>query len=160
MAGLARFRFILLLPAIVISILWLSLATHDHTALVHEYDPLVRAPHVLARLQLASLPESARNVRVYIYRVFLAGEDFLRFEADPNDIERFLADSPSLNNITAHTSWSEKMRTTSYYNSSAPSWYDQPVQGRSRRYDLNTPGGIAELIVDDERHAVYVYWGK
>lgn len=158
MAEVTWLRFILLLPAVVISGAWLALTTHDRAALVREYDPLVWAPHVLARVRLAALPESARNVRVHIYRVFLSAEDFLRFEADPNDIERFLTDSPGLKGIRPDRSW--RTRTTSYYNSRAPSWYDEPIQGRVRRYDLDMPGNIAELIVDDNRHAAYVYWGK
>jgi hypothetical protein len=131
---------------------------------VHEYDPLVWAPDVLDRLRLAPLPKSARNIRMYVCRVFMAAEDFLRFEADPNDIERFLAGSPGLAYITPaplSELGEKRTRTVAYYNSSAPAWYDQTLPDRTRCYNLNAPGGgTGEIFVHDERHAVYVYWGK
>ena len=158
MAEVTWLRFVLLLPAIVISGAWLALTAHDRAVLVRQYDPLVWAPRVLARVQLAALPESACNVRVHVYRVFLTAHDFLRFEVDPNDIERFLVDSPGLRDIRPDRS--RRTRTTSYYHSNAPSWYDEPIQGDARFYCIDMPGNIAELIVDENRHAVYVYWGK
>ncbi len=183
-------RAVLMVPVVVFSLGWPALAWHDRVVLLREYDPLVWAPRILARVQLAPLPESARDVRVYIYRVFLAGQDFLRFEADPNDIERFLADStgpariepaslydgePNQNDIERLVADSsgvndispllanvgkKRTRTVDYHKSSAPSWYDQPISSRTRRYHLNAPGGIGEMFIDDEKHAVYVYWGK
>jgi hypothetical protein len=145
----------LMLPAVVIGIASLSLAVHSR----YKCDPLVCAPYVLARVQLAPLPPSSRRVRVCSRRAFLDAEDFVRFEADPEDIERFLANSSVVANGVVPFD-EARTRTVSQYNSDAPYWYDQPLRGCWRHCDIEMPGNIAELIVDDEEHAVYVYWAK
>jgi hypothetical protein len=158
-ANVTRLLTAFALPVAMIGVAWLLLASHDRATLLRRYDPLVWAPNVLARLDLAPLPPSARHIRVDIRRVLFCAEEFLRFEADPDVIEQFLADSANLKKTLRD--WDQpRTRTTSYYNSSSPSWYDQPLSGRWRCYDVNMPGNIGEVIVDDEKHAVYVYWGK
>lgn len=150
-----------MIPAIAISAGWLALSAYNRVALMHEYDPLVWAPRVLSKLRIAPLPKSARDVRVHIHRDFPSAEGFLRFEADPNDIEQFLFDSPGLANITPTPPILWRYRgTTASHSYSAPSWYDQPIPGRARHYRPKVLSNGGEMIVDDERHAVYVDWRK
>ena len=132
---------------------------------------------LLKRAQLAPLPESATGVRIYRWSSPFSGEDFLRFTAGPNDIERFLADSPALQGREPTRYSAQRMRLTypddfgtasskpvdgaeyvrpSY---SAPSWYKYEVKGPARKYHVQPPRYQlpGEVLVDDETHTVYVY---
>ncbi len=163
--------------------------------LVSKYNPITMAPQTLAWAKLASLPESARDVRVYSSCFLFVRTDYLRFEADPEDIEQFLADSIGLEGITFQTYSKNKMRlATSDYGLVArkdmrqanpeftgffenlpddgneyfysihvpPAWYKEEIRGAGRYYDLreNERGCLSELIVDDEKHIVYVFKGS
>ena len=171
---------VLLLPIVVLIAGFLALTVHVRSVLVSKYNPLARAPQVLALAKLANLPESARDVHVHTPRFFFLGEDYLCFQAEPEDIEKFLADSPGLKGITCHTYSKEKMRlatldlsrTLSFSNNygheyfcpdrSAPAWYKEEIRGVGRYYNLSEweSGWIGELIVDDEQHVVYVHRAK
>ena len=202
---LLHFIVVIILGSIVLTIFFRS-------SLVTKYNPLTRAPHTLAWAELANLPESARDVRVYSSCVLFVRTDYLRFEADPEDIERFIADSPGLKGITCRTYSKKRMRlatsnygialvqeemrndpnfvdmlningsstksfyigigvpesiftdTNEYFYSihDTPSWYKEEIRGAGRYYDLNENdrGCLSELIVDDEKHIVYVFKGS
>lgn len=168
---------LLLLPAVVLSAGWLALTGYDHWALSREYEPTKRSPAVLNRAGLAPLPDSARDVRVHAWAFMLSGKYTLRFTADPNDIEHFLAASPSLERVSARTYSRERMRLrggdygglsdrydaqgNEYFtpDRDVPNWYRQEIRGPGRRYEINWYDGKyrGELLVDDEEHAVYVH---
>jgi hypothetical protein len=170
-------RSLLLLPAAVLGVGWLALAGYDHRALSRKYEPIKRSPVVLNRAGLAPLPDSARDVRVHAWGFMLSGKYTLRFTADPNDIERFLAASPSLERVIARTYSRERMRLrggdyvglSNRYNAQGnecftperdvPGWYRQEIRGPGRRYEINSYGGKyqGELLVDDEEHTVYIH---
>jgi len=175
-------RSLLLLPAIVLGVGWLTLTAHDFSVLSRKYDPVKRAPRVLDRAGLATLPESACDVRVHSWAFILSGEFVLRFAADPNDIERFLADSPSLEGVTCRTYSAERMRLPArsyddifadvfdnrradkheYFDPNLhvlPDWYQKSIHGPGRRYEISWYDGKyqGELIVDDKDHTVYVH---
>ncbi|AQQ71660.1 hypothetical protein SMSP2_02037 [Limihaloglobus sulfuriphilus] len=49
--------------------------------------------------RLAQLPESAFGVKAEGWSSMFTGDDYMMFKADPEDIEKFIADSPSLKGI-------------------------------------------------------------
>jgi len=167
---------VLLLPVVVLSAGWLTLTAHDHRVLSRRYDPLVRAPRFLAGARLAQLPPSAHGVATYGYSSLFSGKHCLRFAAEPNEIERFLGDSPSLQEVTCQRYSREKMRIRvtgpgdvlrgapesphEYFYSgiTGPCWYPEDIRGAGRRYEIKLEGGpwFGEVIVDDEQHVVYV----
>lgn len=165
----------LLLPAIVLSAGWLSLTAHDNSRLYRKYGPLVRAPWVLGLAQLADLPESASRTRVYMFGWMGSMQCYLRFAAEPGDIERFLSRSASLQGLAYQTYSKHRMRLASsdfgdgdgdlkpdgheyfYRGSHPPYWYKDEIRGAARRYPIRLgENRSGEVIVDDERHVVYV----
>jgi len=168
---------LLLLPPVVLGVGWLTLTGYDHWALSRKYEPTKRSPVVLNRAGLAPLPDSASDVRVHAWGFLMSGEYTLRFTADPNDIEHFLAASPSLERVIARTYSRERMRLrggddvmfSDRYDSQGneyftpecdvPGWYRQEIRGPGRRYEINWYDGKyrGELLVDDEEHTVYVH---
>jgi len=170
-------RSVLLLPAVALGIVWLTLTGYDHWALSRKYEPIKRSPVVLNRAGLAPLPDSARDVRVHAWGFMLSGKYTLRFTADPNDIERFLTASPSLDRVLARTYSRERMRLrggdyvslsdrydaqgNEYFTPECdvPDWYRQEIRGPGRRYEINWCDGKyqGELLVDDEEHTVYAH---
>jgi hypothetical protein len=176
-AGPVRQGVMLLLPALVLGAGWLALAGHDRSVLGRKYDPVARASRILARAQLADLPPSARGVAVYSWGFMLSGRCYLRFAAEPNDIERFLADSPTLKGVPCQRYSRERMRIKCadyhevsrrsrgdgheyfYATSKAPAWYREEIRGAARRYEINPGVGIwrGELIADDEPHVIYLH---
>ncbi len=132
---------------------------------------------LLARAQLAALPKSATAVRIYIWSSPFSGEEFLRFTADANDVERFLAESPALQGQEPTIYSAQRMRLV-YPNGfaatssppidgaeyvqpshSAPTWYKYEVKGPARKYHVQPPRYQlpGEVLVDDEAHTVYVH---
>lgn len=174
--------FLLLLPPVILASGWLALTSHDREILVRKFNPVTRSREVLVRADLAVLPESAREVNVYCIRPFFYERYFLRFEAAPNDIEQFLAESPSLRGIPCRTYSSERMRLPArtqgdlfecfrrdddvhdYFdpNWPVPEWYEREIRGEARRYQISGRNGkySGELIVNDQTHTVFVRVGR
>lgn len=170
-------RSLLLLPTVALSVGWMALTGYDHWALSRKYEPVKRSPVVLNRAGLAPLPDSARDVRVHAWGFLMSGKYTLRFTADPNDIERFLAASPSLERVGARTYSRERMRLpggdyvklsdrydaqgNEYFTPECdvPDWYRQEIRGPGRRYEISWYDGKyqGELLIDDEEHTVYVH---
>ena len=110
---------------------------------------------------MASLPESARNVLVYTPQTIFAVTDYLCFEAKPDDIEKFLADSPELEGPTYE-------RSSDWFDDK-PSWFNPERIDRMYKFDKTeyySQGKVehidwhGELIIDDEKHIVYVFRWK
>ncbi len=145
--------------------------------LFHNSLPRVRVGALLVMAELAPLPESATGIRFYSWSSPFSGEDFLRFTADGNDIERFLAESPALQGQEPTRYSTQKMRLkfgdepevnpnypvdrTEYVSPrrSAPSWYKQEIRGPARKYHVQPPRYQlpGEVLVDDETNTIYVY---
>lgn len=137
--------------------------------------PTVAARRILTLAELAPLPESATEIKVYTWSSLFSGEKFLRFHASPRDIERFLDESTILQGAECQTFSPERMRLHSpddpekwgrYYEAgheffipdpSAPAWYKEEIR-RGRRYIIHPEWGYypGEVIVDDEEHFVFV----
>jgi hypothetical protein len=94
-----------------------------------------------------------------------SGEWYLRFRAGPEDIEKFLAASRSLERRECQRFSPERMLLPSpgnseepgrheYYvpDSMAPPGYRPELRGRGGRYMYHK----GEVIIDDETHLVYV----
>jgi hypothetical protein len=124
------------------------------------------------------LPESAKELRVHIRKSLFVSRYTLRFAAETGDIERFLAESPSLKQAACERYSKERMRIASWdFNdtlgsssrdpgrdyfrphASVPNWYSEEIRGAGRRYEIDPWEGkwSGEVIVDDERHAVYIH---
>jgi hypothetical protein len=139
--------------------------------------PAVRARAMLARADLAALPESATALRIYEWSSPFSGEEFLRFAAEPNDIERFLDESPILRGKTSRrykiepvpwlvpeeTALGEQDEEADprllLPHPNGPKWYRPGLDHPARRYEIQPEGYHypGEVIVDDEQNVVYVY---
>lgn len=167
----------LLVPTFVFGAAWLGFAVTSHHVFSKKFAPVVRAPGVLDRAGLADLPSSAHGVKVYSFGFICSGKYILRFAADPNDIETFLAASPSLEDVACRAYSDKQMRLPArdlddvyglrphdgndYFdpNDVMPSWYIREIRGPGRRYDIKWYDGMyqGELLIDDEDHVVYVH---
>ncbi|MDI6451350.1 hypothetical protein [Anaerobaca lacustris] len=139
--------------------------------------PSARAEALLSRARLAPLPASATGIRVYEWSSPFSGEEFLRFAAEPNDVEKFLRESPALQGQEPEHFSAERMRLPTSGNPekdwesqvaghetyvprpTIPDWYKQKITGPARRYIVQPeryqyPGHV---LVDDEEHVVYIY---
>ena len=139
--------------------------------------PNVRASALLAYAGLAPLPESATGIRIYTWSSPFSGEDFLRFTAAPEDVERFVSESPALRGQEPTRFSRKHMRLeyprdhlgnlayrqdgNTYFlpHSGKPTWYKQEIRGPARTYIVQPPRYQlpGEVLVDDETNTVYVY---
>ena len=139
--------------------------------------PSVKARGLLAYAELAPLPASATEIKFYSWSSPFSGEDFLRFTAEPSDIERFLANSPALRgqqperysvrrmrlkyptDAQGHTIYQMDANEYIVPHGSTPSWYKQEIRGPARKYIVQPPEYQfpGEVLVDDETNTVYIY---
>jgi hypothetical protein len=100
-------------------------------------------------------------IEIYTPNTIFAASDYLCFEAEPNDIEKFIANSPELEGPTYETS--------SDWFHDKPSWFHPERIDRIYKFDKKedySQGKIehvdwhGELIIDDDKHIVYVYREK
>jgi hypothetical protein len=112
--------------------------------------------------------------------MIFSGGDFVRFTAEPNDVERFIAASPALQGRTPKRYSLQRMRlpqprprslgaeggfdmndANEYVapHPNSPDWYQQEVRGPARKYEVQPPRYQypGEVLIDDETHTVYVY---
>ena len=138
--------------------------------------PSVKARVILSHAELANLPRSAHDIRVYTWSSPMSGEEFLKFKASSDDIEIFIASSPILKNKECEKYTQKKMRLPypkndgvekEYLNTqheyyipdlSAPDWYDGEIKGNGRRYEIHPDGYHypGELIIDDASSTISV----
>jgi len=119
---------------------------------------------------------ASHGVATYFWAILLSGHCYLRFAAEPNDIEQFLAASATLKGVACQRYSQERMRIKSvgfqsqpggphdgheYFHSinTPPPWYEEEIRGAGRRYEIGIRESPwrGELIVDDERHVVYMH---
>jgi len=138
--------------------------------------PTVAARRILSHGELAPLPESAVDIKVFIWASLFSGEEFLRFRASPDDIERFLDESPILRGAECERFSRKRMRLHSPHDpkkwgeyqeaghelfvpdSSAPPWYKEEIKQGGRRYIIHPEWGHypGEVIVDGEEQIVFI----
>jgi hypothetical protein len=128
------------------------------------------ARRALELARLADLPDSAVAVQADGTSSMFSAGFFLRFEAAPEDIERFLADSPGLEGIAPELFTADHMylpyrsdrsiseQHTYFHTGALPSWFDPTIRGRGRRFVIpqDTAAYHGEVIIDDEAHRVFV----
>ncbi len=127
--------------------------------------------------QLADLPRAASNVHFDGLVRDGRAHYFVTFTASADDIDRFLRTSPGLRTVLAEPLGPQRMSVprgtvlpTTTSSPAAPGahviydpepqfpWFAPNVQTQGRRFVI-TPGdltGRGEIIVDDERHIVYI----
>ena len=115
--------------------------------------------------RLAPLPESATEVQCEGWSGIFTGETYMRFEAAPEDIERFISSSPSLKGqepspisvptaipVPGHEGFEEPHPLI-------PSWYNahQIKRGRVLVIPPNDDGhNWGDITIDDDNHVVYI----
>ena len=130
------------------------------------------AQDVLRNGRLADLPPTASGVKTAGWAGIFTGEDFLMFRAAPEDIEKFVAESPSICNSKPEAFDSSHMhlpypedgeeqgRDHTYYRRHkwTPPWYAPTIREKGRTWTSpphkHHNGG--SVIVDDETHTVYI----
>jgi len=143
------------------------------TKVFHGSLPTVRVRTLLSFAELAPLPESAREIRIYTWSSPFSGEDLLRFTADRNDVERFLAQSPALQGQEPKRYSAQRMKlplpkgfqsvpnegNEYFVPRHRPTWYKQEIRGPARKYLVQPPRYQlpGEVLVDEETNTVYVY---
>lgn len=117
-------------------------------AIANNYIYLNRAQDVLFRAKLATLPESASSIHVYTPQTIFSSSDYLNFEADTNDIEEFITDSSALEGPTYenHLTWFDDK----------PSWFNPKQINKIYKFDKQEDTYHGEVIVDNDKHIVYV----
>jgi hypothetical protein len=138
--------------------------------------PSVRAASILASAELAALPPSAREIKVYTWSTPFSGEWRLRFRAERADIERFLEASRILRQAECREYSRERMRLIDpepYRDRSGddpngpeyfrpdlnmPAWYIQEIKTPGKRYETEVSGfsDPAEVIVHTQENLVLV----
>ncbi len=118
--------------------------------------PTVNARRILTLAELAPLPESATEIKVYEWSFIFSGEKYSRFRASPSDIEKFLKKSPILQDVECEKFPADGIRARSQ-NPNAPDWYKEDIK-KGRLYITHPEWGYypGQVIVDDEEHFVYV----
>lgn len=144
---------------------------------LHQSFPFVEAGILLSNAELSSLPASARDVKAYHWSSPFSGEEYLRFVAEPNDIQAFLDNSPALEGKVSQPYRIERVYVPVPEDEAAsqgqevgqpevllphpngPHWYRPRANGPTRRYEIQPEGYYypGEVLVDDEQHVVYVY---
>ncbi len=151
---------LLLLPCVLIGIgaIYLTL-------------PKVRANRILITGDLAPLPESSTGIKIYTWYTPFSGQEFLRFDAAPEDIEDFLQNSPIIQSAEVQEYSKNRMRLDhsrcrdsgpdhEYFNlyATTPPWYRAEITTRATRYYLPIPSHntSGEVIVYKEQKLVFV----
>ena len=139
--------------------------------------PSVRAKRILAGAQFASLPESAKEIKVFTWYTPMSGEEYLRFRANTVDIKSFI-DQSSVLKYAEYEKYSDKKmrlffpsdyaaRTEEYLadnheyinkKPAAPVWYMQEIKDNARRYRIEPKGynSAGELIVIERTNQVFI----
>lgn len=143
----------------------------------YDSSPKVRIHTLLKYAELAPLPESSKGIRYYTWSTPFSGEDFLRFTAEPNDIERFIAESFALQGQEPERFSAQRMKLERpkdyltnpdykedgniYYKppGTMPHWYKRQIKGPARIYRIQPPRYQypGEVLIDDETKTVYIY---
>ncbi|MHC4573302.1 MAG: DUF4190 domain-containing protein [Planctomycetota bacterium] len=133
-----------------------------------------RPESILRAARLADLPNSATNVRAEGWSALFTGEDYLMFQATPQDINNWVAQLSSIRNSIPETFNSDHMHLPykadrKYYTrheyyfpmSSNPQWYDLTIRVNGRKYEIPgdpNKGGHnwGTVIINDQTNTVYI----
>jgi hypothetical protein len=129
--------------------------------------------------RLAELPVSATDIKAEGWNGIFTGECYLVFCATPEDIEKFIAESPSIKDTEPEIFSSEKMYLPycepndftydadleAYFEhkyffprKSQPEWYNIAIRLKGRRYEIPAfkHHNWGSVIINDETNTVYI----
>jgi len=137
--------------------------------------PSVRAERILTNAGLASLPKSATELKVFTWSTGFSGYKFLKFRANPDDIEQFLKTSSILEEAECREYSKDRMRLYPNTNQQSrksdqdsheyishdphtPPWYMQEIKEPARRYRFRPKGynDMGEVIIVVEKKLIFV----
>jgi hypothetical protein len=134
--------------------------------------PSLRARKILWSQRLANLPDSITELKAEGWHVLFTGAEFLMFRTTPEEIQKFIAESPSIRGLTPevfspehmylpHGDSDDRTRDPNYldheyfYRDSMPPWWKRIRKGR--RYRVHSNGEPeCQVIIDDETNTVYI----
>lgn len=120
--------------------------------------PAVQVRAILPVADLASLPGSAKKVKVCRYWWPDEVDAFVRFRADSEDMGEFLDASPAL--WGAEWDTSAPWRVASPLDRTGPAWYREGIRGADRccsvRAEKSTATVTVSVTADDEAPSVYI----
>lgn len=119
--------------------------------------PSVRIHAMMDNAELASLPASASDIKVFSWSTPFSGAAFFRFRATQDDIELFLGKSPILKGAEFEK-FDQDDPEHFIHEKSAPPWYTEEIKGPGIQYKVRPkryPHGV-EIIIDEEQSLVFV----
>lgn len=134
---------------------------------------------VLKAGRLAELPESATDIKAKGWSGIFTGEDYLIFCATPEDIKKFIAESPSIkytepeifssdkmylpyyepNDFTDDADWEAYYKHKYFFpHKDHPEWYDVTIKLKGRKYKIPAfkHHNWGSVIINDETNTVYI----
>lgn len=139
-----------------------------------------RKPEAILKVgRLAKLPQSATDIKAEGWNSIFTGEDYLMFCATPEDIEKFIAESPSIkdtkpdifssdkmylpyyepNDFTDDADWDAYFRHKYFQtHKGQPEWYNIEIRLKGRRYEIPSfeHHNWGSVIINDETNTVYI----
>jgi hypothetical protein len=118
------------------------------------------AGDILTRASLAQLPESLKNLEVEIRRARVDGRPvfnqawlFVRFQADPNDIACFIAESPGINKSQT------RALSTASCSEEDPVWWSVDRSAAGWMYGIPDQGDVCagNVIVNEDSNMVHLF---
>ncbi len=130
------------------------------------------AARILRAGRLAPLPPSATDIRTASWSGMFTGAGHLSFRATPEDIERFIANSPSLEHVAPKTYDQDHkhlpfasqrgepadLRDDYFQPRPRPFWYDVTIRRKGRQYEIPAADhhNWGWVTINDETHTVYI----
>lgn len=139
--------------------------------------PSVRAERILTNADLAPLPQSATELKVFTWSTPFSGRWFLKFRANANDIEQFLKASSIPEQAESQESSEGRVIITrsngqleikklnqvfpnyiKKHDPITPPWYMEEINKTAKRYIIRPQGynHDGEVIVDEEKNLIFV----
>jgi len=125
--------------------------------------------------RLANLPSSATDVKVSVWDTGFTGSSYLSFTAPAEDIDAFIAASPSIRDVEPqvfdpdhmHLPYPVDVQSVEFDSpheyfwpdTCAPSWYDVTIREKGRKYKIPPANGFhnsGSVIIDDTTCKVYI----
>jgi hypothetical protein len=164
--------------AITISLLTLVILNAERLSYFTPGLKMKMIHNILKSGRLGNIPQSAKNVKVWGWQGIFTGEDFITFQAEPNEIDKFVTNSPSIKDITPEIFTSEHMYLpySKRENISVedyqkhrryiqphdnPKWFEPTIRVKGRRYEIPPDKDLrghnsGEVIINDETNTVYI----
>ncbi len=116
----------------------------------------VDSDEILTKARLSELPNSIENLTVETrHPTFNQRWLFMRFQAEPNDIHRFISSSPGIDPNRSRP----LNAATAPDSEDNPDWWSMNLSLPGRAYGLPAPGTImgGNVLVDDDTDTVLIF---